>query len=56
MVPTITLKEILPYFDKDICSLEKIMLEWMKNKVAEQGYNLNDVSIIRQLCKETSFG
>ena len=52
-IPTITLNEILPYFDENIGSLEKIILEWIKNEVSKQGYNLNSVSVIKQLSWES---
>lgn len=48
-VPTNTLKEVNPYFDINILECEKIMLEWMKNKVSEQGYNFHDTGIVKQL-------
>ena len=50
-VPTITLNEILPYFDENIGSLEKIILRWVKDKFVEKGHNIHDPNIVRQLCR-----
>lgn len=48
-VPTNTLNEVNPYFDINILECEKIMLDWLKDKFEEQGYNIQNAGIIKQL-------
>ena len=51
-VPTLILNEVNPYFGINILECQEIMLGWLKDKFAEQGYNIQNPNIVKQLIKE----